>query len=1724
MPATESTWRNQALLHRIFAVSGVLLTLVTVWMFYKDHSRSWKAIQPKALAVDQKMTQWREEQVKATSTYQAHTKFEEELRQAETAGIDTNLIARFTASLKEDADYRETTVSLGRLESDVEKLNDLHAEAEEPRKAAEVAAKAAEKDPSDQALVTAARDALQASEKKDSAVRAQRARVISRLKSFADNARIREDKLLNERKVRNGKIDAAKANVDIAIRDQKSDAEIKRVQAEVDRLIDEPEYGYAQLNKDYQQASSHRKQLDDIIKDITAAEDAAKKSAEVAQADLVRLQTAFKDKRETYVNWYGWVPLPGKQFLNFPIIDAFGSTRKIDNLWSKDLEIGYGSFSNVRRFDRCTTCHQSMQKSLPGEATSPAYVKEQVFELVIYPPKAEDLPKTDSEVDVLPAEKLLGVRFANAGLLKDDDITVKFVRPRSPAARALITSSDSSIDEPKEVPGASIRESAAAYVSEPSMEEALFPRRPGLMVGDVIEKLNGDDIIGGLRSPERVAAMLADLVPEGKPIRLQVRRGLPSPYTSHPRLDLYISDSSPHRMATFACTICHEGQGSATDFKWASHTPNTQDQAEKWTHEQGWFDNPHWIFPMYAKRFAESTCLKCHHEVVDLEPSEKFPIAPAPKVTHGYQLIRKYGCFGCHEVNGFDGPAKRVGPDLRLEPNYFAVAQELTRGLASQEKKFDELLKRELGKKLDDRTVAEIQKEYQAAVGERIKFEKQKVDLATSTDPDKDDKLAKAAEGSTKADNQAKALALTLEPVRKSLSVLNAHRDRLIRVRELCELLTAHPENIGVRNELRGILEEDSADKDGPFGQTLTPEEHKLAGMLKDVEVPGTLRKVGPSLRYVGQKLDQAFLYDWINNPKNFRETTRMPAFFNLHDHLQDPGDEHSLHIAQKLEPIEIRGIMAFLNEYKQTFDPIKPPTGLDAGTPEEQLARGKFQFETRGCLACHTHADFPEVSKFRKPEDIVQGPDLSNIGLKFAADRNPQGKSWLYSWIKDPTRYHARTVMPNLFLNPELHPKSATQDPKNPEPDRYFDPAADIVEFLLAAPAAAEEGTQAARDLSWKPVPEATKTLTDIQGVADLNELVLEYLKDAFPADADTYLSKGIPAELESELKGAEKELVVRGSADLLQQKLRYIGRKTISKYGCYGCHDIPKFEDAKPIGTGLADWGRKDPSKLAFEHIAEYMERRHGHAAAGAHGKHDAHAKPGEAENDATGGHDHAAALLATEAAETDEFFHHQLEAGNRIGFIYQKLQEPRSYDYKKTHNKRYNERLRMPQFPFTAEQREAVITFVLGLVAEPPREKYLYKPSAKDAALIAGKKVLEKYNCGGCHVLETEKWKISYSPGDFGKQGTNATYPFLSPHFSPTDLTTQAKPDGRNELHSVLSGMPAYSPDGLPRVVDEADDSAVTNEDAYDPKAIKIGLDLYRPSIIDGGSYMTGQNPLSIPNRVIDERYPATGGVLARYLIPRVTQYEKQFNPNASGAEAFGWVPPPLVGEGAKVNPNWLHEFLLEPYPIRPAVFLRMPKFNMTSGEATDLVNYFSARDNAKYPYELTESRQDTQLVRKEQEYRNAAPAAEVAPGRSLRFDDAMRIVTNSNYCVKCHAVADFVPQGNARALAPNLGEVYRRLRPEYTRDWIANPKMILPYTSMPVNIPYDASAPHHGGISQDLFRGSAEEQLDGLVDLLTNFDLYAKSNTNVKSLVPPSPGAAANPKEEKVKEEK
>jgi hypothetical protein len=54
------------------------------------------------------------------------------------------------------------------------------------------------------------------------------------------------------------------------------------------------------------------------------------------------------------------------------------------------------------------------------------------------------------------------------------------------------------------------------------------------------------------------------------------------------------------------------------------------------------------------------------------------------------------------------------------------------------------------------------------------------------------------------------------------------------------------------------------------------------------------------------------------------------------------------------------------------------------------------------------------------------------------------------------------------------------------------------------------------------------------------------------------------------------------------------YLGEATISKYGCYGCHDVAGFEAAKPIGTELSEEGSKPLHLFDFGHVHDVPHTR--------------------------------------------------------------------------------------------------------------------------------------------------------------------------------------------------------------------------------------------------------------------------------------------------------------------------------------------------------------------------------------------------------------------------------------------------------------------------------------------------------------------------------------------------
>ena len=1366
---------------------------------------------------------------------------------------------------------------------------------------------------------------------------ALRGDLLERMRDIAKRARFRENNLAGALKLRKAEIDKNRADYELAVSDELP----AERQAELLAIADEKRAEVAAATLAFQEANTYRKQLDSLVARITSSEDTAAKAVAEHRTKLGLLQKTLADRRSNL----------GKTALELPVLDAFNGPLRVEQVWLPQLTLN-NNFREVARFDRCITCHRGMDKSQPGAPQDPAYPSAETIKITLATPDADTARELieagrasgyGSDDDAL--QQLYGLRLADRGVFKADAPTVNVVLPAPPVAYD---------EEPEPV--------AAAAMA-------------GLMPGDVIEE------VGGRRMTARPMAMAAllDTPAWGKPLEITVRRGVPQPYATHPRLDLFVSDSSPHPMKDFGCTICHQGQGSSTSFKWASHAPNSPKVGHEWHSEYGWFNNHHWILPMLPNRFEQSSCLKCHHQVVDLEPSEKFPEPPAEKLVEGYQLVRQYGCYGCHEINGWAGPDKRIGPDLRLAPNYHEVAAALA----------------------DDPGLADL-------------------------DPD---------------------AARLVSDVRSS------------------------PDGRESRTRLREKILEDAAA--GVEGKLL-PRSHELAAMLQEPETPGTFPKVGPSLRHLSAKVSFDWLYSWLRNPQDFRPSTKMPRFFGLWEHLEGKGLEESM----RYEPIEIRSMIEYLAASSQPFEYVPPFAGI---TAEVDPIRGKKVFQLRGCLACHQHADFPEATS-------THGPELSRIGAKLGSQ--PKGREWLYSWIREPARYHSKTNMPNVLLEPERLADG-----------RVSDPAADATAYLM-------QSTQ-----DWKPESIPSESLTAEERTA-LDELALLYLKERFPTvRAKAVLETGLTSD-QSTLRGDEAMLVGLDGPARDATLLTYVGKKTIGKLACYSCHDIPGFEDAKPAGAALADWGRKESSRIAFEQVSHFVMHQlaesHGHGGHGSkaegvtHGHGDGHADSHATDEQSPFPTDLAYVVkqdephLDPESLDPDTgYFVEKLLGHEREGFLWQKLRAPRSYDYKKVENKTYNERYRMPQFPFDDKQREAVMTFVLGLVAEPPAPQFVHNPEPREQARLDGILVAEQFNCGGCHALEMDRWDVAFRPGALGESSESPDYPFLSPHFTPHQVAASLAADSEGRRHASLIGAPVLDPEtGRPQLVDE--DGVPMEEDDEESVPHRPFM-LWRDALVDGTPRPIGGPNLIVPETAVEagRRYPGRGGDLARLLYPVVIADEKEVNPNVKPEDAWGWLPPPLIGEGKKVQSAWLHRFLLNPHMIRPPAVMRMPQFNWSADQAAAMVNYFAAVDGADYPY-VYDPRLDEGSV----------AAKEVAhPGH---LDGALRIVTNNNYCVKCHLLGDYSPPGSVKALAPQLERVHERLRPDYVHDWIANPKRFVPYTGMPVNIPYGAP------VSQELYAGTSEQQLDALTDLLMHFDLFAKRNLSLEAFLqePPTgePGTA------------
>ena len=101
---------------------------------------------------------------------------------------------------------------------------------------------------------------------------------------------------------------------------------------------------------------------------------------------------------------------------------------------------------------------------------------------------------------------------------------------------------------------------------------------------------------------------------------------VPQPFRAHPPI--------PHNVREWGCTICHRGQGPATEIAEAHETTLA------------------WEQPILPAHFLQASCGSCHHA----------DLSETPQLTRGRELLSRLNCQACHKLNDLERPM--LGPDL----------------------------------------------------------------------------------------------------------------------------------------------------------------------------------------------------------------------------------------------------------------------------------------------------------------------------------------------------------------------------------------------------------------------------------------------------------------------------------------------------------------------------------------------------------------------------------------------------------------------------------------------------------------------------------------------------------------------------------------------------------------------------------------------------------------------------------------------------------------------------------------------------------------------------------------------------------------------------------------------------------------------------------------------------------------------------------------------------
>ena len=269
--------------------------------------------------------------------------------------------------------------------------------------------------------------------------------------------------------------------------------------------------------------------------------------------------------------------------------------------------------------------------------------------------------------------------------------------------------------------------------------------------------------------------------------------------------------------------------------------------------------------------------------------------------------------------------------------------------------------------------------------------------------------------------------------------------------------------------------------------------------------------------------------------------------------------------------------------------------------------------------------------------------------------------------------------------------------------------------------------------------------------------------------------------------------------------------------------------------------------------------------------------------------------------------------------------------------------------------AQNLVAVMTFVLGLLGDAIPLQYLNQPTGDRMAEVKGRQVLDRFNCGGCHVVRPGVYEFKLTDkarGEleaiYGNNLKDAIY--KDDYFLPEHRAWTQPPQTRDV--AVTHGVrPVLSSTGKKATVRVTLSEALRLPDGKGAQMEFRATDTV--SLAPGDLIWPPTSAFRSPDsfRAWERDHGTQGGafatLLGNYLKDESYPFKKLY------LEPGPAVPPLLNWQGGRTQAGWLFQFLLDPPKVRESTVLRMPKFNMSADDARALVGYFAAMEKRFNP---------------------------------------------------------------------------------------------------------------------------------------------------------------------------